>query len=240
MVRKAVIVAAGLSSRLYPLTLDKPKALLPVKGESLLLRSIEMLRRNGVTEIAVVTGYKREMISRAVGGKVKIIPNPFFSHCNNMGSLWFAKDFIGNDPFVYLHGDLIFHEKILDIALSNFLSNDNDLELVIERGRTDAEAMKVRCDGRGYLLESNKEIPIDQAGGEWIGLACVGKSRELFAVIEKILFDEGLNHYDTRAFTQMAVEGYKVFCVETALSWVEIDYLEDYEKAEELAANEEF
>src|SRR5690554_3214630 len=108
MVRKAVIVAAGLSSRLYLLTFDKPKALLPVKGESLLLRSIEMLRRNGVTEIAVVTGYKREMISQALGGKVKTIPNPFFSQCNNMGSLWFAKDFIGNDPFVYLHGDLIF------------------------------------------------------------------------------------------------------------------------------------
>lgn len=237
MIKKAVIVAAGLSSRLYPLTLEKPKPLLPVNGKPLLLRSIELLQRKGVTEIAVVTGYKREMITRVVAGKATTIPNPFFPHCNNMGSLWFAKDFTGDDPFLYLHGDLIFHEKTLDIALRSFSENNNDLELMTAWGPVDAEAMKVRCDQEGYLLESSKEIPVDQAGGEWIGLAAVGESGKLFATIEEILFTEGLNYYDTQAFTRMAAEGYKVFCVGTGLPWVEIDFLEDYERAEELAAH---
>ena len=123
--------------------------------------------------------------------------------------------------------------------MHNFATNNNDLELVTAWGPVDTEAMKVRCDREGYLLESSKEIPVDEAGGEWIGMACVVRSRELFAIIEKILFDEGLNYYDTRAFTRMAAEGYKVLCVGTDLPWVEIDYLEDYKKAEDLAAHEE-
>lgn len=100
MIRKAVIVAAGLSSRLYPLTANCPKSLLSLGGESLLARSVRLLRSNRITDIAVVVGYRAQMIRDAMGNGVKCIPNPFYMHCNNMGSVWMAKDFVGADPFV--------------------------------------------------------------------------------------------------------------------------------------------
>ena len=66
MLEKAVIVAAGLSSRLYPLTSDTPKALLPLGSESLLGRSIRLLRAAGISRIAVVVGFRAGSIRDAV------------------------------------------------------------------------------------------------------------------------------------------------------------------------------
>lgn len=231
---KAVIVAAGLSSRLYPLTLDKPKGLLPVAGQSILARSVSILQANGITDVALVVGYKENLIRQALADKAKFILNPFYRHCNNMGSLWFAKDYVGNEPFVYLHGDLVYAPEILASSMQGFFSRDNDIELVTEFKENDHEAMKVRVDDANYLIESSKEIPLDRAQGEWIGMAWIRRPAPLFACIEEILLHQGLDYYDTKAFTALAQAGRKIYCSSISAPWVEVDFLEDYEKALEL------
>ncbi len=59
-VDNAVIMAAGLSSRLAPLSYEKPKALFEVRGEILIERQIRQLRETGIGDIVVVVGYKKE------------------------------------------------------------------------------------------------------------------------------------------------------------------------------------
>lgn len=235
MIKKAVIVAAGLSSRLYPLTLERPKGLLPVGNEALLVRSVNLLKENGITDISLVVGYKYEMIREALGNQVNYIANPFYQHCNNMGSLWFAKQAVGDEPFVYLHGDIIYHKEILASVLQGFQTRSNDIELVTDFKDNDEEAMKVLVDSNNYLLESNKEIPLDKAQGEWIGIALIRNSKALFASMEDIMFNQGLNYYDTHSFTALAQNRSKVYCSPTnGLPWVEVDFLEDYERAKVL------
>lgn len=235
MIKKAVIVAAGLSSRLYPLTLTKPKGLLPVGNQGLLERSIHILRKNNITDIALVVGFEKEQIMQQFGDSVTYICNPFFKQCNNMGSLWFAKAFVNNEPFVHLHGDIIYTEKLFSSSLNHFLSNDNDIELVTDYSYSDEESMKVRCTSDYYLIESNKQIPLAQSAGEWIGITFIRRSQKLFSCMEEIMFDEGLNFYDTHAFTQMAQAGHKIFCPSTNdQPWVEVDFAHDYQKAKEL------
>lgn len=236
IINKAVIVAAGLSSRLYPLTIKKPKVMLEINGKEILKRSIDILKMSGVEEIAIIVGYKKDMIIDSIGKDVTYIFNPFYKHCNNMGSLWFARHFIRDDNFIYLHGDIIYHEDILRINLQHFLKNNNDIELVTDFNKTDKEAMKVKANSDNYLIESDKSIPLDEANGEWIGVAFINsETQDIFNYIEQILFEDDLNHYDTYAFTKMAKEGYKIFCSSTHnLPWVEIDYVEDYEKAKEI------
>lgn len=152
-----------------------------------------------------------------------------------MASLWFAKSFVKDSPFVYMHGDIIYHEDIFVSCFEHFKINSNDIELVTDFGKTDEESMKVRVTDKNYLLESNKEIPLHIANGEWTGIAFVKSSRILFQYIEKILFENGLNHYDTLAFTQMAKNGLKILCTPTnSLPWIEIDYLNDYKQAKRL------
>jgi len=82
--KKAVIVCAGLSSRLYPLTLEEPKGLLKVGGLSMLDRSIDVLHESGITDVALVVGYCKNKIIDALGNKVSYIENPFYKQCNNM------------------------------------------------------------------------------------------------------------------------------------------------------------
>ena len=234
-IKKAVIVAAGLSSRLYPLTKNLPKGLLQVGNEKLLLRSINILKNSGIDKISIVVGFLREKIINSLGKDITYITNPFYKYCNNMGSLWFAKNFVSNDPFIYLHGDIIYDEQILVSTLHHFEKNKNDIELVTDFDFYDEESMKVCVDENNYLIESKKEIDLKKANGEWIGLTYIRNSKTMFKYFESIMFEQGLNFYDTHAFTQMTLDGYKIFCSSTQQKpWIEIDFLKDLKKAREL------
>ena len=62
MKRNAIIMAAGTASRFAPLSFEKPKALIEVKGEILIERQIHQLKEAGISEIIIVVGYKKEQL----------------------------------------------------------------------------------------------------------------------------------------------------------------------------------
>lgn len=97
-VNNAVIMAAGLSSRFVPLSLEKPKGLLTVKNEVLIERQITQLQEAGIHEIVLVLGYKKEAFfyleSRFDG--LKIIINSEYNIKNNTHTLYLARNYISN------------------------------------------------------------------------------------------------------------------------------------------------
>lgn len=229
-----VIVAAGLSSRLYPLTETCPKCLLSLNEESILQRNLRILEKNGFERIVIITGYLKEMIENTVGSRAVTVFNPFYKYCNNMGSLYFAKNFVQQEPFVYLHGDVVFSETLLQQFL-NSIDKQHFIDLAVDFKEADEEAMKVQIDNESYLIRSSKEIAYEDSKGEWIGLAAIHRPMELFEKIEKLLVAEKMNVYDTYAFTEFAQSGKKIKCLPIhSEPWVEIDFIEDYEKAKEL------
>jgi choline kinase len=230
----AVLVAAGRGSRLHPLTERMPKGLLPIAGEPLLVRSVRLLQRAGVRRIAVVVGFEKAQIEQHLGDRCAVLVNPFYTLCNNLGSLWFARAFVGAEPFVYLHGDVVFDPEILERALEGASERD-ELHLVAEYGPVDEEAMKVCAGEDGALLDIGKEVPLEQATGEWIGLGLVNSPARLFEVVQDELLRGGHAQYDAAAFLRLAREGARVRCSPTgALPWREIDFVEDYEAARRL------
>ena len=97
-VDNAVIMAAGLSSRFVPLSLEKPKGLLIVKDEVLIERQIEQLQEAGIHEIVLVLGYKKEAffyLEDKYKG-IHIVINPEYNIKNNTHTLYLARDFIRN------------------------------------------------------------------------------------------------------------------------------------------------
>jgi CTP:phosphocholine cytidylyltransferase-like protein len=93
----AIIMAAGTSTRFAPLSYEKPKGLLEVKGEILIERQIRQLKEAGVPEIIIVTGYKSEQfeyLKEKFG--VHIIKNNDYLTRNNNASIYVAKDHIKN------------------------------------------------------------------------------------------------------------------------------------------------
>lgn len=233
--KKAVVVAAGLSSRLYPLTLSIPKVLLKINGRAILKHSIHALQNLGITEIALIVGYQAELLKKSLGGGITYISNPFFKQCNMLASLWFAKDFIKCENFVYMHGDLIYDPQILKNGYLYSQKSQACIDLIIdENALIDEEALKVRMKNQ-RLLEATKEMPLEFAEGEWTGMAFIKDSHLLFQYAEEILMKEGLNFSDAYCFTKMAQNNIPIGCSSTnKLPWREIDFLEDYNKAQEL------
>ncbi len=97
-VDNAIIMAAGMSSRFVPLSLEKPKGLLMVKGEVLIERQIEQLQAAGIHNIILVLGYKKEAffyLEDKYDG-LTIIINPEYHTKNNPHTLYLARKHIRN------------------------------------------------------------------------------------------------------------------------------------------------
>ena len=113
-VKRAIIMAAGLGNRLNPITLMTPKPLIKVNGSRMIDTAISALHKNGIFEIYVVVGYKKEQflsLEKDYPGLV-IIENPFYDECNNIASLYVARDHIENA--IIMDGDqIIYNPKIL-------------------------------------------------------------------------------------------------------------------------------
>lgn len=96
-VENAIILAAGLSSRFAPISYEKPKGLLKVRGEILIERQIEQLLAAGITDITVVVGYKKEYffyLEDKFG--VSIVVNPDYASRNNSSSIKCVEERLGN------------------------------------------------------------------------------------------------------------------------------------------------
>lgn len=95
--KNAVILAAGLSTRFAPVSYERPKGLLRVRGQVLIDRQIEQLLQRGITDITVVTGYKSELFEYlAPKYGVRIVHNPEFASRNNSASLALVAGQLGN------------------------------------------------------------------------------------------------------------------------------------------------
>lgn len=114
-VERAVIMAAGVGNRMRPITLTTPKPMVKVKGVRMIDTVIRGLRGNGITEIYVVVGHLKEQfqeLEREYSG-LRLIENPYYESCNNISSLYVARDYIENA--IILDGDqMIYHPYVLE------------------------------------------------------------------------------------------------------------------------------
>ena len=108
---KAVILAAGIASRLRPLTDNTPKCLLKVGDKNILELTMDNILANNITEIIIVTGYLQQQIKDFIAKKysqinVTYIYNNVYDSTNNIYSLWMAKDYLLGDEMLLMDSDI--------------------------------------------------------------------------------------------------------------------------------------
>jgi NDP-sugar pyrophosphorylase family protein len=116
-VRTAVLLAAGLGSRLAPFTDVVPKCMVPVSGMPILGRLIRSLDQCGFERLVVVTGYRSEVIRDYLGEDfdgvaIEYVVSPVFETTNNIYSLWLVRDLI-DEAFLLVESDLVFDTDLL-------------------------------------------------------------------------------------------------------------------------------
>ena len=114
-VKRAIIMAAGVGSRMNPITLSTPKPLVKVNGKRMIDTVIQGLNNNGIKEIYIVVGYLKEQFYSLQNEyhNIHIIENPFYDKCNNISSLYVAREHL--EDVIILDGDqIIYNDNILN------------------------------------------------------------------------------------------------------------------------------
>jgi choline kinase len=165
---KALILAAGMGTRLKPLTNDSPKSLITVAGKTIFENQINNLYKNGINEIIIVTGYKADAISNIVNKKfpeVHVIENINYATTNNMYSAYMARTALKDCEFLMMNADVFFDASIIYELLRFNAKN----AIVTDFGNFLDESMKV-VERDERLVQISKEILKENALGSSIDI----------------------------------------------------------------------
>lgn len=231
---KAVILAAGLGSRLRPITNDVPKCMVPVNGIKIIDKQLDNLLSNGIEEIYVVDGYKAEVLSEYLKEnypQVKIISNSRYSETNNMYSLYLTSQYVRGEEFVLMNADVYFDSNII----KGLLEGKNESKIACDRFGYLEESMKITVDGDRITHISKKISESDYyAVSIDVYRISTDDSKVLFTEIENTI----VRLRDENAWTEVALDNifgkthFKPYVIKGR--WYEIDNHDDLHRAEEI------
>ena len=230
--RKAIILSAGQGSRLLPLTADQPKCLIDFAGKSLIVWQIEALAANGITEIAVVTGFRDAKLGAALGAlpqsgvTIRTVFNPFYKVADNLGSCWIVREEMDQD-FIILNGDTLVSPEIIGRLIAGATM---PITVTIDiKDSYDLDDMKVQRDG-DQLLQIGKRLEPHETNAESIGmLAFRGEGPAIFRqqVETMMRTPEGVLNWYLKAIHALAPSGVVGTVSIEGLPWAEVDFPED-------------
>lgn len=171
---KAIILAAGRGSRMKDLTDERPKCLVELRGKALLDWQLEALHAAGIAEIAIVTGYKRELL---VNRGLVEFHNARWAETNMVSSLACAQEWLQTEPCIVSYSDIFYSpvavQSLMTCAASLAVTYDpNWLELWTQRfGDPLLDAETFRLTPEHTLAEiGNKPTSVDEVQGQYMGL----------------------------------------------------------------------
>ncbi len=224
---KAIIIAAGKSARLLPLTKNIPQPLLKVGEETILGIQIQNLKKAGVDNVLVVTGHLSKILEEFCSNLgLETLFNPFYATSGIGLSLWIAKNAL-EDGCIFLYADVLFTSEIIKALIES----DEDICLAIKKNGIREEAEKV-IEEQG-IIKSVDKVSTGKENGEFIGLAkfsSVG-AKKIIQELEEIA-KENINVSFINAIDSLIKKGNTVMaCDIKDAPFIDIDFPQDLQQA---------
>jgi choline kinase len=225
----AIILAAGLGTRLAAHTRGRPKCLLPLHGRTILDWQLALLDRCGIERVTVVVGHQASEIERAAGGRASCAFYPHYARTNNLHTLQSCGHLLDGEVTI-LFADVL----VAAGAFARCAAADADCALLVDLAQRRPDTMRVRL-AEGRLSDIGAHVSVDDADGNFIGVAKftargAGALRgELDRMVEAGGFEQA---YYTAALPRLAAAGVGIAAVATGEDpWCEIDSYDDYQRA---------
>jgi len=235
---KAIILAGGLGTRLRPLTLEKPKPLLPIKSKPLIEWSILNLKKYGIKEIILSIGYKSEMIIDYFKDGSKLGVNLEYNIEEELlgtgGAVkYIINKFNINEPFILVWGDNLANFNYQEL-INIFNEKNADLVMALTK-REDVENWGVAILNETKIIDFIEKPKKEEAPSNLINAGA-------FVIHPRILdiLPEGVSNIERECFQKISSEEGKVYSQEHKGYWYPTDNLEKYNYANENFEEEDF
>jgi phosphoenolpyruvate phosphomutase len=256
---RAIILAAGFEPGLLPLIEDRPKALLDIKGKSILERQVEVLNACSIKDIVVVRGYQKDKFTLP---NIRYYDNDAYEKNFDLASLFCAEAELRGRCLI-LYADILFDRSVLE----KLLQSDRDISLVVDRAWYDQRRDSRSNEGspkpdlvllrdppeQGYrflpstadttVARIGQQQPPEEAHGEFIGMAMFSAqgTERLRQTYHRVVgshrggaFHEAPSLEQaslTDMFQDLIEHGQDVHAVSIYKGWMEVDTFEDYQRA---------
>ncbi len=237
---KAIILAAGVGSRIRPLTDNCPKSLLKIGGVTILERMLTHIQACGINDVVFVLGYLQEQVKVLVTEafpelNAHFIVNDRYRETNTGFSLMLTEDFVKGSPFVKFDADVVFDKEILENLLA---CNDQNVLCIDKEINLDAEEIKVVVNEDNRVVKASKTVAPNEAIGESIGIEkiCADTAIQLFAELKEMMEnEENYQEYYEGAYERLMEKEVPFYALDiTGLKWSEIDTKQDFNAAEKI------
>ena len=243
---KALIIAAGLGSRLKKHTENLPKCMLDFGGKTLLQRQIDAYNKNNIKDISLIRGYKKEKINYK---GLRYFENKDYKNNNILNSIFYAEKII-NGNIIISYSDILFDPMVVQRTIDS----NHDISVVVDidwRGYYVGRKDHPISEAENVIFNSNNEVEKigkintgnEDVHGEFIGMIKLSNRgaetfKEHFHRLKKIYWNKPFQRaqifqkaYLTDFIQELVDIGIKVHCVIIESGWKEIDTVEDYKKA---------
>ncbi len=235
---KAIILTAGVSRRLYPITETTPKCLLDIGGKTILERQLDSLKNQQINNITIVLGYYREKIMDFISTKfadlnIEYIINHHFFETNTAHSVYLCRNQLRIDDYILMNGDVLYPSKLLE----QVIYNDHETVLAVDVKVCGREEVKVIEGANNRVVAIGKKLVPENCLGEFIGVAKFSKNfNRAFADSLEQLIDAGGKEDYFEAAIELILNRHHVYFTDVSrYPCLEIDFAEDLDYARKIA-----
>ena len=237
---QGLILAAGASRRLHPLTQKIPKCLLDIGGIPILSHQLNALKQYNIEEVIIVLGYFKDMIIDYINNnhsemKFSFITNEQYLETNTSFSAYLCKDLLDSSETLFMNGDVLYPPSLLKQVIDSHF----ETALAVDIKKCGDEEVKVIVDNNKRIISIGKELNVENSLGEFIGVAklSIPFCNSFSLSLSKLINDGGKSDYFESAIDPLLNTHNVYFEDITHLPCIEIDFNEDLQKANQLVKN---